>query len=124
VHSSTFRGKQIPVKLSRRDDFPELWSPTTTSLVQLAGSAHEFKKMYVGMEMSHLRKRHVLPDVLFTKLVYLLQKCRTRQGGIVKRSVVHLAKTYGVVGMWAEEVFGLQINARRACVRSSLRHHK
>jgi hypothetical protein len=36
VQSSTLRRKGIFVKLSSRDDLPELWSPTTTSYGQVS----------------------------------------------------------------------------------------
>lgn len=57
----------MPVRFSKRDDFPELWSPTTTSFILLV----EVNQI-LYYESSHLWKRHMLSYILFTKLVYFL----------------------------------------------------
>ena len=61
----------MPVKLSSRDDFPELWSPTTTNLL-CQFNVLEMSRIE-GAQLAHLWKSHMLSDVLFTELVYLLQ---------------------------------------------------
>lgn len=54
------------VRLSNRDDLPELWSPTTTSYGKM-----RFKKSALKALGAYLGKRDMLTDVPLTKFVNL-----------------------------------------------------
>src|SRR5688500_10633038 len=64
-------GNGIPLKLSSKEDLPELWSPTTTSWLRVS--------MYTVIFycfLFYLRKRHVLTDIQVAELVDLFKQCR------------------------------------------------
>lgn len=73
VQSSTSRSRGRPVIVSSRDDLPELWSPTATSLIDVSEEHHLVTQMTLN---TYLGERNMLVDALLPKFVNLLEQER------------------------------------------------
>lgn len=59
-------GNGIPLRLSSREDLPELWSPTTTSCLMSEPIRYHTR---IFDFRPYLRKRHMLANIQVTKLI-------------------------------------------------------